>query len=149
MKPEFNVELGYARNCPAPAKLNLFLHVTGQRSDGYHLLQTAFQLIGHADLLHFKRRADNRIVRVNDIAGVPAESDLVVRAATLLRSHARTQLGVDIILDKKLPMGGGLGGGFCPDALCIACPLRPARTRTCRPSRWTRPDHRPNRADTG
>jgi len=111
MKPEFNVELGYARNCPAPAKLNLFLHVTGQRSDGYHLLQTAFQLIGHADLLHFKRRADNRIVRVNDIAGVPAESDLVVRAATLLRSHARTQLGVDIILDKKLPMGGGLGGG--------------------------------------
>ncbi len=111
MKPELNVERGYARNCPAPAKLNLFLHVTGQRADGYHLLQTAFQLIDRTDLLHFTRRSDNRIVRVNDIPGVPEAADLVVRAAKLLQSKTGTQQGVEITLDKQLPMGGGLGGG--------------------------------------
>ena len=98
-------------NCPAPAKLNLFLHVTGQRPDGYHLLESAFQLIDYTDLLHFNLREDNRIVRSNELAGVPAETDLVVRAAKLLQSHTQTQQGVTITLEKKLPMGGGLGGG--------------------------------------
>jgi 4-diphosphocytidyl-2-C-methyl-D-erythritol kinase len=103
-------------NCPAPAKLNLFLHVTGRRPDGYHLLQTAFQLIDHGDLLHFTERTDGTIRRSNDIAGVPESSDLVVRAAQLLKSAAGNKgvtagLGADIAIDKRLPMGGGLGGG--------------------------------------
>lgn len=98
--------------CPAPAKLNLFLHVTGRRADGYHLLQSAFQLIDRCDSLDFAVRDDDQIVRTNDIPGVPAETDLVVRAALLLRSAvARPQLGADITVHKVLPMGGGLGGG--------------------------------------
>lgn len=100
-----------AINCPAPAKLNLFLHVTGRRADGYHLLDTAFQLIDRADRLHFTVRDDGKIERVNDVPGVPAESDLVVRAARLLQSHCEVQAGVDITLEKNLPMGGGVGGG--------------------------------------
>ncbi|MFZ6844044.1 4-(cytidine 5'-diphospho)-2-C-methyl-D-erythritol kinase [Undibacterium sp. RuTC16W] len=98
-------------NCAAPAKLNLFLHVTGRRADGYHLLQTAFQLLDHGDSLDFEVRDDAQIVRVNDIPGVPAESDLIVRAAKLLQTNTGTQLGANITLHKKLPMGGGLGGG--------------------------------------
>lgn len=103
-------------NCPAPAKLNLFLHVTGRRADGYHLLQTAFQLIDHGDLLHFERRDDGVIDRTNDIAGVPESSDLIVRAAHVLKSAAQQRLaaehlGVRISVEKQLPMGGGLGGG--------------------------------------
>ena len=103
-------------HCPAPAKLNLFLHVTGRRTDGYHLLQTALQLLGHGDELHFTLRDDNAIRRVTDIHGVPPESDLVVRAAQLLRSavvarKGAAPCGVDIAIDKRLPMGGGLGGG--------------------------------------
>lgn len=98
--------------CPAPAKLNLFLHVTGRRPDGYHLLQSAFQLIDRCDTLDFAVRSDGRIVRTNDIPGVPAESDLVVRAALLLReAGGHAQLGADITVHKILPMGGGLGGG--------------------------------------
>ena len=104
------------RNCPAPAKLNLFLHVVGRRPDGYHLLQTAFQLIDHGDLLHFASRSDDRIVRTTELAGVPAESDLIVRAARLLQAAATAKFpgkafGADIAIDKQLPMGGGLGGG--------------------------------------
>lgn len=99
------------KNCPAPAKLNLFLHVIGQRSDGYHLLQSAFQLIDHADVLHFSVRNDTTIMRANELVGVPAETDLVVRAAKLLQQHTGSQLGAEITLEKKLPMGGGLGGG--------------------------------------
>lgn len=99
-------------NCPAPAKLNLFLHVVGRRSDGYHLLQSAFQLIDRADMLHFTLRDDAKICRTSDLPGVPAESDLVVRAACLLRqASGKTVPGVDIAVDKRLPMGGGLGGG--------------------------------------
>jgi 4-diphosphocytidyl-2-C-methyl-D-erythritol kinase len=99
-------------NCPAPAKLNLFLHVTGRRPDGYHLLQTAFQLIDRCDMLDFSVRDDGEICRTNDIAGVPADSDLVVRAARLLQSAADLpQAGADITVRKHLPMGGGLGGG--------------------------------------
>lgn len=98
-------------NCPAPAKLNLFLHVTGQRADGYHLLESAFQLLDRCDLLHFSVRADADIIRTNDLAGVPAENDLVVRAARLLQQQTSSKLGAEITLEKKLPMGGGLGGG--------------------------------------
>lgn len=98
--------------CPAPAKLNLFLHVTGRRPDGYHLLQSAFQLIDRCDTLDFAVRGDGEIVRTNDIPGVPAQADLVVRAALLLREAAgKPGLGADITVRKILPMGGGLGGG--------------------------------------
>lgn len=99
-------------DCPAPAKLNLFLHVVGRRSDGYHLLQSAFQLIDRADTLHFTLRDDVEICRTSDLPGVPAETDLVIRAARLLRqTSGKTLPGVDIAVDKRLPMGGGLGGG--------------------------------------
>lgn len=103
-------------NCPAPAKLNLFLHVTGRRADGYHLLQTVFQLIDRCDVLHFDVRDDGAIRRSTDIAGIPAESDLIVRAARLLQSAAAARSGrkipgADIAIDKRLPLGGGLGGG--------------------------------------
>ena len=97
--------------CQAPAKLNLFLHVTGRRADGYHLLQTAFQLIDRCDTLEIEVRADSRIVRSNDIPGVPAESDLIVRAAQLLQRHTGCKQGANLTLHKILPMGGGLGGG--------------------------------------
>lgn len=101
-------------NCPAPAKLNLFLHVIGRRSDGYHLLQTVFQLLDHGDLLHFEMCGDGEIRRTTEVAGVPEDSDLIVRAARLLKSAAgdkRDTLGANIAIEKRLPMGGGLGGG--------------------------------------
>ncbi|RJG04982.1 4-(cytidine 5'-diphospho)-2-C-methyl-D-erythritol kinase [Noviherbaspirillum cavernae] len=98
-------------NCPAPAKLNLFLHVTGRRPDGYHLLQTVFQLIDHGDLLHFEVREDGEIRRTTDVVGVPEDSDLIVRAAQLLKSATGSTLGANIAIEKLLPMGGGLGGG--------------------------------------
>ena len=86
---------------PAPAKLNLFLHVVGRRQDGYHLLQSAFALIDAADLLRFRVREDGEIRRVSELPGVPAESDLVVRAARLLRQETRAPLGADIEVDKR------------------------------------------------
>ena len=95
----------------APAKLNLFLHVVGRRADGYHLLQTAFRFIDHGDEMGFSVRDDGVVRRVTELAGVPAEADLCVRAARLLKERARSSLGVDIELVKRLPMGGGLGGG--------------------------------------
>lgn len=103
-------------DCAAPAKLNLFLHVTGRRADGYHLLQTVFQLIDYGDTLHFELRADGAIRRTTQLAGVPEETDLCVRAARLLQAsaaarHGRAIPGADIALDKRLPQGGGLGGG--------------------------------------
>lgn len=98
-------------NCPAPAKLNLFLHVTGRRADGYHLLQTAFQLIDQADLLDFYSNSDGQIQRLNQLDGVAAEDDLVIRAARLLQQQTGSKLGAAIRLHKRLPMGGGLGGG--------------------------------------
>ncbi|QJQ05883.1 4-(cytidine 5'-diphospho)-2-C-methyl-D-erythritol kinase [Undibacterium piscinae] len=102
---------GTLLHCPAPAKLNLFLHVTGRRADGYHLLQSAFQLIDRCDNLDFVSRDDGVIRRTNQIAGVPEDSDLIVRAARLLQSHTGSQYGADLTLHKILPMGGGLGGG--------------------------------------
>lgn len=97
--------------CPAPAKLNLFLHVVGRRADGYHLLQTLFRFIDLNDTLHFTLREDGDVRRVNELDGVPPEQDLCVRAARLLQRETGCKLGVDIRLDKSIPMGGGLGGG--------------------------------------
>jgi 4-diphosphocytidyl-2-C-methyl-D-erythritol kinase len=99
------------RDCLAPAKLNLFLHITGRRPDGYHTLQTVFQLLDWGDTLHFKRRDDGLITRSTEIADVPPEHDLTVRAATLLKTHTGSPEGVDIEIEKRLPMGAGLGGG--------------------------------------
>ncbi|GMQ54945.1 4-(cytidine 5'-diphospho)-2-C-methyl-D-erythritol kinase [Halopseudomonas aestusnigri] len=96
---------------PAPAKLNLFLHVTGQRDDGYHTLQTLFQFLDYGDTLHFSSRNDGKIVLLSDLPGVDAEDNLIVRAARLLKEASSTPLGADIKLDKILPMGGGIGGG--------------------------------------
>lgn len=96
---------------PAPAKLNLFLHVVGRRDDGYHLLQTVFRFIDFGDTLSFRVRGDGAIARISDLPGVPADKDLAVRAARLLQETAGVAQGVDIIVQKRLPMGGGLGGG--------------------------------------
>lgn len=96
---------------PAPAKLNLFLHVVGRRDDGYHLLQTVFRFIDLCDTLHFEARGDGRIERVSDLPGVPSEQDLTVRAARALQQATGTRQGVSITLEKQIPQGGGLGGG--------------------------------------
>lgn len=96
---------------PAPAKLNLFLHVVGRRPDGYHLLQTLFRFVDRGDSLRFLPREDGDIVLANPIPGVPPETDLTVRAARLLQKETGCPLGATISLDKRLPMGGGLGGG--------------------------------------
>jgi 4-diphosphocytidyl-2-C-methyl-D-erythritol kinase len=98
-------------SCLAPAKLNLFLHVVGRRDDGYHLLQTLFRFIDLNDMLHYTLRQDGAVRRVNAIDGVPEEQDLCVRAARLLQQETGCALGVDIELEKRIPMGGGLGGG--------------------------------------
>src|SRR5512139_3966538 len=99
------------RPWPAPAKLNLFLHITGRRTDGYHLLQTVFQFLDYSDEIHITVRSDGTIRRLNDLPGVPEEKDLVVRAAQMLQQASGTHLGADIHVTKRLPMGGGLGGG--------------------------------------
>ncbi|MBU2640183.1 MAG: 4-(cytidine 5'-diphospho)-2-C-methyl-D-erythritol kinase [Thiobacillus sp.] len=96
---------------PAPAKLNLFLHVVGRRADGYHLLQSVFRLIDRADTVHLELSDDGQVVRVGDLPGVAEDDDLTVRAARLLQAHAPEGVGVRIRLEKILPMGGGLGGG--------------------------------------
>jgi 4-diphosphocytidyl-2-C-methyl-D-erythritol kinase len=96
---------------PAPAKINLFLHVVGQRRDGYHLLQTHFQFLDYGDELDFEITEDGHVTRVNDLSGIPAEQDLVVRAARLLQPYANAGAGVAIRVNKLLPAGGGLGGG--------------------------------------
>jgi 4-diphosphocytidyl-2-C-methyl-D-erythritol kinase len=96
---------------PAPAKINLFLRITGRRADGYHALQTVFQFINLSDDVHLRIRSDGHIMRPCDIDGVPIEDDLCVRAARLLREFAGTSAGADVWVDKRIPMGGGLGGG--------------------------------------
>lgn len=96
---------------PAPAKLNLFLHIVGRRDDGYHLLQTVFRFIDLADTLHFSPRDDGEIILATPTPGVAPEQDLTVRAAHLLRQASGYAGGVTIRLEKRLPMGGGLGGG--------------------------------------
>jgi len=97
--------------CPAPAKLNLFLHVVGRRPDGYHLLQTLFRFIDLNDTLHFTLRDDGEVHRTNNVEGVAEEQDLCVRAARLLQAETGCTQGVDIAIEKRIPMGGGLGGG--------------------------------------
>ena len=103
---------------PAPGKLNLFLHVLGRRADGYHELQTVFRLIEHADRVGIELRADGELARADALPGVPPEDDLCLRAARSLKDvalvhlgPAARRLGADIALDKRLPIGGGLGGG--------------------------------------
>jgi 4-diphosphocytidyl-2-C-methyl-D-erythritol kinase len=96
---------------PAPAKLNLMLRIVGRRPDGYHLLQTVFQFTDLCDQLHFSVRGDGAVVRSNDVPGVAPDDDLVVRAARLLQREAGCSQGVDIRVDKHIPLGGGLGGG--------------------------------------
>ena len=96
---------------PAPGKLNLFLRVTGRRADGYHLLQTVFRFIDYGDELLFRARQDGRIRRVNSLLGIPAEEDICVKAARLLQQEAQVGRGVEIRVQKRLPVGGGLGGG--------------------------------------
>lgn len=96
---------------PAPAKLNLFLHVLGRREDGYHLLQTVLRLIDRCDRVGIAARGDGEIRRHAPLPGVAAEDDLCVRAARLLQRHTGARQGADLALDKQLPVGGGLGGG--------------------------------------
>jgi len=96
---------------PAPAKLNLWLHITGRRADGYHELETVFQFLDHGDELSYALRDDGQICLHSDIQGVPHDSNLIVRAARLLQAQSGTTLGADIWLHKVLPMGGGIGGG--------------------------------------
>lgn len=96
---------------PAPAKLNLMLRIVGRRSDGYHLLQTVFQFLDRGDWLWFAPREDGLIERIGDIPTVPVELDLSVRAARLLQAVTGVRLGATIQIAKRLPLGGGLGGG--------------------------------------
>ena len=103
--------LGHPYPWPAPGKLNLFLHIVGRRSDGYHLLQTAFQFIDLCDELRFWQRADGVIERVGEVPGVPAGADLALRAARVLAAQHRVRAGVGIELRKRLPVQGGVGGG--------------------------------------
>lgn len=96
---------------PCPAKINLFLHITGQRDDGYHELQTLFQLLDYGDTLHLQGRTDDELRFLTPLAGVSDDNNLILRAARLLREHVQRPLGANIGLDKRLPMGGGIGGG--------------------------------------
>ena len=99
------------RDWPAPAKINLFLHVVGRRADGYHLLQTVFRFLDFGDALRFSPRDDGVIATAKPLPGVDPEADLTVRAARLLRAAAAGRQGATIALEKRIPMGGGLGGG--------------------------------------
>ena len=96
---------------PAPAKINLFLHITGQRDDGYHLLQTAFQFLDYGDVLQFGVHDNPSISLSTAIDGVDDEDNLIIRAARALQASANIQQGVNITIEKRLPIGGGLGGG--------------------------------------
>jgi 4-diphosphocytidyl-2-C-methyl-D-erythritol kinase len=104
------VTLAALHEVPAPAKLNLFLHVTGRRADGYHLLQSVFVLIDWCDTLHFERRGDGRLQRHDLGPALPAD-DLSLRAARALQQASGCSLGVDISVMKRVPWGAGLGGG--------------------------------------
>ncbi len=104
---------------PAPAKLNLMLHITGRRADGYHELQTVFQFLSVTDSLTFQVRDDRRIVVEGNAPGIATEDDLIYRAARLLQQETACERGVTIRIDKKLPMGAGLGGGSSDAATCL------------------------------
>ena len=99
---------------PAPAKLNLMLHITGRRADGYHELQTIFQFLDHGDRLSYQARNDNELTLTPEVTGVKFEDNLIIKAARSLQNHnkaAHINCGANITLEKILPMGGGLGGG--------------------------------------
>ena len=108
---EHQVKSSFSGPWPAPAKLNLMLRVVSRRPDGYHELQTVFQFIDRCDFLYFRLRHDGQVHRLGGPAAVAPEQDLVVRAAALLQRHSGCGLGADIRTDKRLPIGGGLGGG--------------------------------------
>jgi 4-diphosphocytidyl-2-C-methyl-D-erythritol kinase len=119
---------------PAPAKLNLMLRVVGRRPDGYHLLQTVFQFIDLSDELRFELRSDGSVRRSTEVPGVAEEDDLVVRAARRLQHVTGTSLGADIAVVKRIPLGGGLGGGSSDAATTLValnalwgCGLAPSR----------------------
>jgi 4-diphosphocytidyl-2-C-methyl-D-erythritol kinase len=120
--------LGLPAPWPAPAKLNLCLHIVGRRADGYHLLQTAFQFIDLADELRFFQRPSGVIDRLGGLHDVPAEKDLVVRAARLLATHAGTNTGVAIEVVKNIPTQAGLGGGSSDAATTLVALNRLWRT---------------------
>ncbi len=96
---------------PAPCKINLFLHITGRRPDGYHTLQSLFLLLDHGDEVRIRLREDGQLVHRNPLPGVPPEKDLTIRAARALQQASGCTLGAEIYCDKRVPMGGGLGGG--------------------------------------
>lgn len=120
---------GWTRRWPAPAKLNLWLHVVGRRADGYHLLQTVFRLIDLADTLEFAPRADGVVRLARPLAGVPEESDLAVRAARLLQAETGCGAGATIAVEKRIPLGGGLGGGSSDAATTLIALNELWRTR--------------------
>jgi len=95
----------------SPAKLNLFLHITGQRADGYHTLQTLFQLLDYGDKMHFASNSSGKCVLDTPISNIPDDENLIIRAANALQQASQTTQGANISIDKTLPMGGGLGGG--------------------------------------
>jgi 4-diphosphocytidyl-2-C-methyl-D-erythritol kinase len=106
---------------PAPAKLNLFLHITGRRADGYHALQTVFRILECGDTVHLRSRADGRIQRHGeDLAGVPEAQDLTLRAANAFKNAFNIAQGVDIRVEKRIPAGGGFGGGSSDAATVLA-----------------------------
>ena len=104
---------------PAPAKLNLFLHILGRRADGYHALQTCFQFVDLCDEIHLDVRADGEVRRGRGAEGVAAEADLCVRAARALKAATGCSLGADIAVVKRIPLGAGLGGGSSDAATCL------------------------------
>src|SRR5438552_2691903 len=110
---------GPERSWPAPAKLNLFLHIVGRRTDGYHELQTLFQFVDLCDDIEIGVRPDGRIARRAEIEGVREDDDLCIRAARALQRASGCRLGADIHLTKRIPMGGGLGGGSSDAATCM------------------------------
>ena len=117
---------------PAPAKLNLMLRIVGRRADGYHLLQTVFRFLEYGDELRIAVREDGEIRRLNDVPGVAPEDDLTLRAARLLKSATATPLGAEIELVKRLPLGGGLGGGSSDAATVLLALNHLWRTRLSR-----------------
>ena len=117
---------------PAPAKLNLFLHIVGRRPDGYHELQTCFQFVDLCDDIRIEVRADGEIRRGRALPGVPADADLCVRAARALKGASGCALGADIEVVKRIPMGAGLGGGSSDAATCLRGAQSAVGAATCR-----------------
>jgi len=113
---------GAILGAPAPAKLNLFLHVTGRRADGYHMLQTVFTFIDYGDTLDFEATQDGRITQRAPLVGITPEGDLCLKAAQALQRASGCEQGVVIGLNKRIPLGGGLGGGSSNFTLASAGP---------------------------